>query len=129
MRLLLDTHIALWLAVAPARLSESAASIVKDARHDLVLSTVSGWEISVKHASGKLPLPAPPEEFVPELCRRLRLSILPIELPHALRAGTLPLLHRDPFDRMLVAQAQISGVPIMTVDPKIARYDVEVLSG
>ena len=129
MRVLLDTHIALWLAVAPARLSASAASIVKDAHHDLVLSTVSAWEISVKHATGKLPLPEPPEDFVPELCRRLRLTVLPIELPHALRAGALPALHRDPFDRMLVAQAQIADVPIMTVDPKIARYDVEVLGG
>lgn len=129
MKLLLDTHIVLWLAVAPAELSAEATSLVRDARHELVMSTASAWEISVKHATGKLPLPAPPEDFVPELCRRLRLVAFPIELPHALRAGALPPLHRDPFDRMLVAQAQIADIPIMTVDPKIARYDVEVING
>ncbi|HEY5979223.1 MAG TPA: type II toxin-antitoxin system VapC family toxin [Microlunatus sp.] len=129
MRLLIDTHIALWLAVSPARLSASASSIVRDGAHELVLSTASAWEIAVKHAAGKLLLPAPPEAFVPELCRRLRLAVLVIEISHALRAGTLPMLHRDPFDRVLVAQAQVVGLPIMTVDPKIARYDVEVISG
>lgn len=129
MRVLLDTHVALWLAVSPGRLSPATSQILCDPRHELLLSTASAWEISVKYASEKLPLPAPPEQFLPEMQRRLRLSVLPIELPHAIRAGALPLWHRDPFDRMLVAQAQILDAPIVTVDPKLARYDVEVMAG
>lgn len=129
MRILLDTHIALWLAVSPDRLSEPAAMLLRDPRQELLFSAASAWEIAVKHASDKLPLTSSPDEFVPELCRRLKLSVLPIELPHALRAGALPLHHRDPFDRMLVAQAQVTGAPIMTVDAKLERYEVEVIAG
>ncbi|MDN5761263.1 MAG: type II toxin-antitoxin system VapC family toxin [Microlunatus sp.] len=129
MRLLLDTHVMLWLAVSPAKLSEATLERVRDARQDLLMSTVSAWEISIKYANGKLPLASAPAEFVPELQRRLKLSVLPIELTHAIRAGALPPLHRDPFDRMLVAQAMTHGLPIVTVDPRIAAYGVEVIRG
>lgn len=129
MRLLLDTHVMLWLAVSPAKLSEATLERVRDARQDLLMSTVSAWEISIKYANGKLPLSSVPAEFVPELQRRLKLSVLPIELTHAIRAGALPPLHRDPFDRMLVAQAMTHGLPIVTVDPRIAAYGVEVIRG
>jgi PIN domain nuclease of toxin-antitoxin system len=129
MRILLDTQIALWLAASPAKLSERALELAQDAGQELLLSTASAWEISITYAAEKLPLPTPPAEFLPELQRRLQLSMLSIELSHAVHAGSLPLLHRDPFDRMLVAQAQLLRVPIMTVDPKVARYDVEIVDG
>ena len=128
MRILLDSHVALWLAASPRRLAEPALALVEDARHELLLSTASAWEISIKHAAGKLALPAPPGDFLPELQRRLRLTLLPIELSHAIRAGSLPMVHRDPFDRMLVAQAHSLAVPIMSADPKLARYDVEIIA-
>ena len=128
MRILLDSHVALWLAASPRRLAEPALALVQDARHELLLSTASAWEISTKHAAGKLALPAPPEDFLPQLQRRLGLTLLPIELSHAIRAGALPMVHRDPFDRMLVAQARTLAVPIMSGDPKLARYDIEIIA-
>jgi PIN domain nuclease of toxin-antitoxin system len=103
-------------------------TLVQDTRHELLLSTASAWEISIKHAARKLALPAPPEDFLPQLQRRLGLTLLPIELSHAIRAGALPMVHRDPFDRMLVAQARTLAVPIMSADPKLARYDIEIIA-
>lgn len=129
MRFLLDTHVALWLAVDPTKMSATTIELVRDVRNELLFSTASVWEISIKYAADKLRLPAPPQDFVQELQWRLRLSVLPIELPHAIRAGGLPALHRDPFDRMLIAQAQLLELPIVTVDPKLAQYDVEIVAG
>lgn len=125
--LLLDTRIALWLASEPDRLSDSSRALVDDPRTDLLFSSASAWEIAIKYAAEKLALPAPPSEFLPELQRRLRLTAVPIDVGHAVRAAALPMLHRDPFDRMLVAQAQALGVPIMSVDGAIGRYEVEVV--
>lgn len=127
MRILVDTHVVLWLAVDPDRLAADAAATIRDAQHDLLFSAASAWEIAIKHAAGKLELPAPPEQFLPQLQRRLRLVPVPIDVPHAVRAAALPPHHRDPFDRVLVAQAQLLSVPIMTADAKITSYDVEVL--
>lgn len=129
MRLLLDTHVALWLAVSPSRLSASTSTLLRDARQELLLSAASAWEISIKHASGKVALPSTPEKFLPEMQRRLNLVVVPIRIEHAIRAGGLPPLHADPFDRMLVAQAQTMGTPVVTVDPKLAQYEVEVIPG
>jgi PIN domain nuclease of toxin-antitoxin system len=127
-RVLLDTHVALWLAAAPERVPAALLAIASDASTDLLFSAASAWEISIKSANGKLALPRAADDFVTELTRELALQELPISIDHAARAGALPPIHRDPFDRMLVAQAQALGVAIMTVDPKIAAYDVSVLA-
>lgn len=128
-RVLLDTHVVLWLASAPDRLPPALLEQASDAATERVISAASTWEIAIKYELGKLSLPAPPEEFVLRLISQLALVVAPIELAHTLRAGRLPPLHRDPFDRMLVAQAQLLDIPIMTVDAKLARYDVEVIAG
>ena len=92
--------------------------------NDLVLSAATAWEIAIKHANGQLELPDHPEAYVALRMGLDDLDPLPIELSHALRAGTLPPIHRDPFDRLLVAQSQLEELPILTPDPNIARYRV-----
>ena len=93
----------------------------------VLLSAASAWEISIKAARGRLDLPAPAERYVPDRVRRHRMTVLDVALSHALRAGALPEIHADPFDRLLVAQAQLEGLPILTADPTIARYEVETI--
>src|SRR5919197_5330170 len=106
MRILLDTQCWLWMAAAPEKLSAPALSLVQTTDNELFLSAASAWEIGIKYALKKLPLPEPPEQYVPTRLERLRTSPLPIDIPHALRVAGLPPHHRDPFDRLLVAQAQ-----------------------
>ena len=127
MNLLLDTHVFLWLQTAPERLG-SRLSLVEDARTGLLVSAASSWEIAIKYGLGRLPLPEPPERYVPSRLRAVGAEPLPIEHAHALAVSSLPPLHRDPFDRLLVAQARHLGIPIMTADPQIAQYPVEVIS-
>ena len=126
MRLLLDTHVFLWLQTEPERLGEHLA-MVEDRRTGLLLSAVSSWEIAIKHALGRLPLPEPPERYVPARIRAIGATPLPIEHAHALAVASLPSLHRDPFDRLLIAQAELLSVAILTADPVIARYPAQTL--
>jgi PIN domain nuclease of toxin-antitoxin system len=111
----------------PDRLGERARALVDDRGNELLLSAASSWEIATKHALGRLPLPAPPDVYVPDRMRRTGTTPLPVEHAHALGVASLPLHHRDPFDRLLVAQARAIGVPILTVDPIFGEYDVEVV--
>lgn len=127
MRLLLDTQAWLWMVQQPSRLTEDLRARLVDPGTPLLLSAVSAWEIAVKHSLGKLALPAPPREFVPSRMRRDSVDGLPVTHAHALHVATLPWHHGDPFDRLLVAQAQLEKLPIVTSDPQIRRYDVEVL--
>lgn len=126
MRVLLDTHVWLWMLTEPERLGE-AADLVSDVDTDLLLSAASTWEIVIEHGLGRLDLPSPPASYVPERIRSTRVTPLPIEPSHTLEVAALPLLHRDPFDRLLVAQARVLGVPMLSADPRIAAYDVDVL--
>ncbi|HSZ04372.1 MAG TPA: type II toxin-antitoxin system VapC family toxin [Solirubrobacteraceae bacterium] len=126
MRLLLDTHIFLWLNTEPERLGEHR-SLVEDRRSQLIVSAVSSWEMAIKYALGRLPLPEPPERYVPERLRAIAAEALAIEHTHALAVAALPRLHRDPFDRLLVAQAGLLDVAILTADPQIAQYSVRTL--
>jgi PIN domain nuclease of toxin-antitoxin system len=119
--LLLDTHIFLWLQTEPERLGESLR-IVQDDRTVLLLSAASSWEIAIKYQLGRLPLPEAPERFVPERMRAIGAQAVAVEHPHALAVATLPPLHRDPFDRLLVAQAMLLGLTIATADPSMAQY-------
>lgn len=127
MKILLDTHCWLWMEAAPERLSEEARGLVLDPGNEIFLSAASSWEIALKHALGRLRLPLPPERYVPSRLRRSRIMPLPIQHEHALRVGRLPRHHRDPFDRMLVAQAVIEGMALLTADPQLEAYPAKVL--
>lgn len=100
-----------------------------DGQNEVYLSAASGWEIAIKYALGKLVLPEEPEKFVPSRLMRDAILPLPIHHAHALRVGTLPLHHRDPFDRLLISQAQVEHLPIVTVDKQLEAYDVELIWG
>ncbi len=126
MRLLLDTHIFLWLQTEPERLGDHL-TLVEDRRTELLLSAASSWEIAIKHGLGRLPLPEPPERYVPSRMRAVGAEGLAIEHSHALAVASLPSLHRDPFDRLLVAQAELAGAALLTADPAVAQYPVETL--
>lgn len=127
MRFLLDTHVWLWLQSETARVPDSVRSRLADPDVQVLLSSVSSWEIAIKHARGRLQLPEPPATYVPSRMRRDDISALPVHHTHALHVATLPHHHGDPFDRLLIAQAQLEGIPIVTADRHIPRYDVEVL--
>jgi PIN domain nuclease of toxin-antitoxin system len=126
-RLLLDTHVFLWMQSDPDRMSQQALALVESTRHQLLFSAASSWEIAIKVALGKLHLPDEPETWVPLRMRSSGVSPLVIEHGHALAAGALPSHHRDPFDRLLIAQAQHERVPVVTADPAFAAYELEII--
>jgi PIN domain nuclease of toxin-antitoxin system len=127
MRVLLDTHAFLWWIAGDRRLSARARKLISDGHNELLLSAASGWEIAIKVGLGRVDLPAPIGPFLGEQLRLNGIEALPIQMTHALGVQGLPLLHRDPFDRMLVAQALGEKLPILTRDRQISQYDVETL--
>ena len=127
MKVLLDTQVWLWMLAAPERLSKRSRALVISAENELVLSAASAWEIAIKYGLGKLQLPEPPSEYIPRLMARTGITPLPVHHRHALYVASLPRHHRDPFDRLLIAQAQLEELPILTADRTFRRYDVEVL--
>lgn len=128
MRVLVDTQSWLWIHLAPERFSEKARRLVRRRETDLLLSVASIWEISIKHGLGKLRLPDPVERWIPSRIQIGQAAVLAIEAQHALRVASLPSLHRDPFDRMIVAQALVEGVPVLTSDAALAQYGIEVIA-
>ena len=128
MRVLLDTHTFLWwVSEHGARVSPLAREIIVDGANEVVMSVVSAWEIAIKVRAGGIDLPAAVEAYIPDRLHHHGFDVLQVGLEHAIRAGSLPMIHRDPFDRMLVAQAQVEDLPILTADPAIGRYDVETI--
>jgi PIN domain nuclease of toxin-antitoxin system len=127
MRLLLDTSCWLWMTAAPERLSTATRDLLLDERTELYLSAASAWEMAIKHGLGKLQLPAPLEHYLPSRLAAFRTTPLAVEHAHALRVAVLPAHHRDPFDRLLIAQAQIESLAILTSDRLFDRYDVEIV--
>lgn len=127
MRVLLDTHIFLWWIDNDKKLSPTAHNIMADGQNELFFSAASGWEIAIKTQIGKLKFPANLEQFMVEQLRRNAITSLPIQLNHTLHVHTLPLLHRDPFDRLLVAQSQLEDLPILTTDRQIGQYGVQTM--
>lgn len=125
---LLDTHVWLWLQTTPERVRDKVVGLLADRAHTLLLSAASSWEMAIKYRLGKLPLPEPPADYVPERMRLTGVVPLPVEHAHALRVADLPQHHSDPFDRLIVAQAQLLGVPIVTADPQLDAYEVEIIS-
>ncbi len=126
MRVLLDTHCWLWMQVSPERFSHEALDIVQHPDNELLLSAASSWEIAIKYALGNLPLPLPPEEYVPSRMQSSGVVGLPVEHSHALHVAVLPAHHRDPFDRLLIAQAQVEKLLILTTDRQFSPYEVEI---
>jgi PIN domain nuclease of toxin-antitoxin system len=116
------------MTLAPQRLSPYARSVVEAGDHELFLSAASAWEIAIKHALGKVRLPETPVKYVPSRSERLGVRSLPIDQGHALHVATLPPHHADPFDRLLIAQAQIEDLPILTADPILGAYDVKIIA-
>jgi PIN domain nuclease of toxin-antitoxin system len=106
---------------------ESHLEFLHDLDNELLVSAVVPWEISIKYRQGRLGLSEPPALYVPERMRSIRAVSAPVEQSHALAVASLPDIHRDPFDRMLVAQALVLGVPIMTSDAAVAAYPVETI--
>lgn len=126
--MLLDTQVWLWMLAAPERLADGTRELLALESTVRLVSAASVWEIAVKHRLGKLPLTGTPEAVLPALMKDTRATPLAVEHSHALRVGALPMHHRDPFDRLLIAQAQIEGVPLLTVDRQMSAYDVKVLA-
>lgn len=127
MRALIDTSAFLWWVSNSDALSIRARQVVGDADNDILFSAASAWEIAIKLALGKLAIKGSPERYVADRMRRHRFQPLPIEVRHALRVASLPRIHTDPFDRILIAQSQLEDLPIVTSDPAIGRYDVDVI--
>lgn len=127
MRVLLDTCTFLWLAADAPQLSSRARDLFQDPANEVYLSSVAPWEIAVKYSLGRLPLPTPPERFVPAQRERHGIAPLPLDEESVLQAHRLPALHRDPFDRMLVCQAIVHGMAILTPDPLVVQYPVRTL--
>lgn len=124
MRLLLDTHTFLWWTSSSTRLSPRARTLVADPGNTIYVSAATSWEIAIKFDLHRLSLPEAPAKFVPHQLSKHGFTGLAVEHAHALHVSSLPALHTDPFDRLLVAQAQTERLRIVTVDPRIRQYPV-----
>lgn len=127
MRLLLDTHIFLWYISGDGQLSDVTRNAISDPENDVYLNVVSVWESLTKYQIGKLPLPQSPEKYLPEQRQRHLITSLPLDEGSVANLITLPLIHRDPFDRMLICQAVEHNLTIVTVDDAICAYTNNIL--
>lgn len=127
MTYLLDTHTFLWLAVEPQKLSPAVQEIVEQGDTELLLSAASGWEIALLVKLGRIELPKAPNIFIPSAMQTLQITPLPIGFASAIAAACLPLIHRDPFDRILAAEALRGNITLLSKDEIIAKYGVRML--
>ncbi|MBD2298858.1 type II toxin-antitoxin system VapC family toxin [Nostoc sp. FACHB-190] len=127
MRILLDTHIFLWFISGDTQLSTDVRDAIRDPDNDVYLSSVSIWEAIVKYQLGKLPLPEQPETYLPKQRDLHQIASLALDENSVIQLAKLPLLHRDPFDRMLICQALQNGLIIATVDSAVRAYSVSVM--
>lgn len=127
MPLLLDTHAFLWFITADPKLSAAAERMIRDGGNELLLSIASVWEMASKVRLDRLPIPEPLDSFIPAQLEINQIRLLPIELQHTFETARLPLHHRDPFDRLLIAQAQAEEIPIISADVAFSSYEVKVL--
>ncbi len=125
MKLLLDTHTFIWLMDEPEKLSEKATQVCQDDENTLCLSTISLWEMQIKHQRGKLELGVPLEQVVRE--QAVLFNLLSVDAEHVLALQALPLHHNDPFDRMLLAQTKVEGASLVSIDEQFKHYDVDVI--
>jgi PIN domain nuclease of toxin-antitoxin system len=124
---LLDTGVWLWSVGDPSRISRKARDVMADVSHEVFLSAVTSWEVAIKAASGKLHLPEPPDLYVPRRMASQGLRPLAVSHEHALTVFALPAYHRDPFDRLLIAQAKVEGMTLISADKIFDRYPVQLL--
>ena len=127
LNLLLDTHAFLWLIAEPQKLSERVTELIQDSSNSVFLSSVSVWEIVVKHSKGQLDLPEDPKTLVPRMRTMHQIDPLPLSEDSALLGSRLPWHHQDPFDRMLISQAMNENMAIVTADRYIRQYPVQVI--
>ena len=126
--ILIDTHVFLWV-LGGRKLSKAAKEFFADRENkEFVLSDASAWEISIKFGVGKLELPEIPEIFVPDRVRRAGFSHRPIELQQVLKVHSLPQIHRDPFDRLIISQAMVEDMTILTSDSIFSKYSVNIIN-
>jgi PIN domain nuclease of toxin-antitoxin system len=123
-KLLLDSHTLIWAADDPAKLSALVRGLLQDPSHDRLLSAATLWEISIKFGLGRLPLSLPYRQWMDTAITDMGLAVLPITLDHTERQATLAWHHRDPFDRLLVAQAHVEGVPLVSADSALDQYGI-----
>lgn len=122
--MLLDTHALLWFVLGDAQLSATARSSIEDPQNDVLISPAGYWEIAIKINIGKYSLPQPYEEFLQKAIGDNGFLILPIELSHTAALINLPFHHRDPFDRLLIAQAMVERIPVVSADPAFDAYPI-----
>lgn len=127
MKYLLDTNVWLWSLWEPQRIARAPRETIADLTNTVFLSAVTSWEIAIKAAVGKLRLPEPPASYVPRRMADQGLRPLPVSHPHALAVFALPAHHRDPFDRLLVAQAKLEGLILVTADRILEKYPIQIL--
>lgn len=127
MKLLIDSHIFLWMNGESSKLSERFIALSRSGEHDFYLSVASAWEIQIKHQLGKLTLPLPIEELISKNQLESDIQLLPIELSHIGYLEQLPPHHKDPFGRMIIAQAMLEGMTIVSVDHAFSAYSVPVV--
>ena len=126
MRFLLDTHVFLWYISGDSRLTRGAKQAIQDAENEVYLSVVSLWEATIKYQLGKLPLPQSPSVYLPVQRRRHLIASLPLDEASIGHLASLPPLHRDPFDRMMICQAIEHGLTVMTVDQIVKTYPADI---
>jgi PIN domain nuclease of toxin-antitoxin system len=124
-KILLDTHVWLWMQAEPEKLGALARTLVEDEEHELLFSAASVWEIAIKVRAGKLHLPEPVSRYVPSRMQSSGVAALAVTHAHASGVADLPGHHRDPFDRLLIAQALAERVPILSSDAQLDAYDAE----
>jgi PIN domain nuclease of toxin-antitoxin system len=124
MRLLLDTHVFLWYITGDTRLPATFRDAVQNSSNEAFLTPASVWEAVLKYSLGKLPLPAPPAEFLPRQREAHRILALPIDEGAFIHLAAIPLLHRDPFDRILIAQSMQHGLALASADDVVRQYPV-----
>jgi PIN domain nuclease of toxin-antitoxin system len=127
MKVLLDTCAFIWIVTDDAKLSEKAKEIFLNSENEIFLSAVTGFEITVKYSLGKLQLTEPPADFVMNRIQANGLTELPISMKHTLALQNLPLYHKDPFDRLLIAQSMVNQIPLLSADQQLLAYGIECL--
>jgi PIN domain nuclease of toxin-antitoxin system len=127
LKFLLDTHVFLWWITDDSRLSPKARELISNGQNELFFSAASAWEIAIKAQIGRLQLSNKPDVLIPDQLLKNSIEALPIHLRHALHVFDLPSHHRDPFDRMIIAQAKLEDLPIISSDKVFSQYSVEVV--
>ena len=129
MRVLVDTQVFLWGLLEPKKAPEKIRSFLNDTfQNEFYFSYASSWEIAIKYGLKKLSIPDVPERYLPSRIKEAGFIHLPIKLEHVLQVHSLPQIHRDPFDRLLISQARVEGLKILTADPHFAKYKIDVLN-